>query len=385
MNPIVILGVTQILAWGSSFYIPAVLAGPIAAETGWPLAWIIGGASVGLLTAGLVSRGVGHAIHRLGGRPVLVTSSLLFALGLTILSQAHHLAVFYIAWVVLGLGMGAGLYDAAFSTLGRIFGDAARRPITLLTLWGGFASTVAWPISAYLSDAVGWRYTCLFYVAAHLVLGLPLHIFALPREGRLPAPLPAASDAASARAPARGGLFLVLATAITLGAALVSITHIHLLTILQAQGVALAAAVALGALVGPSQVGARVIEMVLGSRYHPIWTLAASSAAMAAGLALLWLAPAIVVVAIVVYGGGVGIQSIARGTVPLAIYGKERYALIIGRIAMPALIVQAIAPTLAALLIDAAGVPATLGVLTGIAMTTIVLVIAVRWLARPAT
>ncbi len=181
MSPVSVLGICQILGWGSSFYLPAVLAHPIAADLGVPFSWVIGGASLGLLVAGLASRQIGKIIHRHGGRRVLIASSLLFALGLTTLALADNLGVFYLAWAIIGLGMGSGLYDAAFSTLGNIYGDAARHPITALTLWGGFASTVCWPITAYLSETVGWRDACLVYAAIHLLVGLPIYAFALPR------------------------------------------------------------------------------------------------------------------------------------------------------------------------------------------------------------
>jgi len=142
------LGVVQIFAWGSSYYLLAVLAAPIAADTGWPLAWIVGALSLGLLAAGIVSPRVGDAIGQHGGRPVLAAACLLLAAGLVMLAAAPSLWVFVAGWVVLGLGMGAGLYDAAFATLGGYYGHSARSAITTLTLWGGFASTVCWPLSA---------------------------------------------------------------------------------------------------------------------------------------------------------------------------------------------------------------------------------------------
>ena len=174
----------------------------------------------------------------------------------------------------------------------------------------------------------------------------------------------------------------MLATAITVGSALVSITGIHLLTMLQAQDIALATAVAFGALIGPSQVGARVVEILFGNRYHPVWTLGASTILMTAGLALLSSTPAIAAVAIVIYGSGVGIQSIARGTVPLVLYGKDRYALVIGRLAMCALIAQSVSPTLTAMLFEAIGVTDTLHILTALAATNIALVAVLGRLSR---
>ena len=177
------LGIIQILAWGSSYYLLAVLAGPIAADTGWPYAWVIGGVSLGLLVAGLVSLRVGRAIEEYGGRPVLAAGAVLLAAGLAMLAAAPSVPIYLGAWLVLGAGMGAGLYDAAFSTLGRLYGAEARSAITALTLWGGFASTVCWPLSAWLVETVGWRGACLAYAGLHLAVTLPLALFALPREG----------------------------------------------------------------------------------------------------------------------------------------------------------------------------------------------------------
>ena len=382
MSPVTILGICQILGWGSSFYLLAVLAKPIAEETGWSFSWVVGGVSVGLLVAGLVSRHVGRAIHRHGGRPILIGSSLLLAMGLAVLSQASNFAIYVLAWAIIGLGMGSGLYDAAFSTLGRLYGDAARRPITALTLWGGFASTVCWPLSAYLAESIGWRETCLVYTALHLLIGLPLHAFAVPRELRASdRAKPASTDAPAAPTAPRvrsTWLFPVLASLITAGSAIVSIIGVHLLTILQARDLTLATAVALGTLVGPSQVGARVVEILFGNRYHPIWTMAASAVLMAAGLAVLSASIPLVAFGLIVYASGVGIQSIARGTLPLALYGQTGYAVVMGRLAMPALIAQSISPTLAAMLLQAAGVSATLATLTGIAAANIAMV-ALLW------
>src|SRR3546814_8380718 len=127
----------MILAWGSSFYLLAVLAGPIAADTGWPLSWIVGALSIGFLTSGLVSPQVGRAIERWGGRPVLAFGAVVMSLGLFALALAPSLPIYVAAWMVLGIGMGAGLYDPAMATLGRLYGQQSRRPIPLLTLFGG--------------------------------------------------------------------------------------------------------------------------------------------------------------------------------------------------------------------------------------------------------
>ena len=202
-----VLGIGQVLVWGSSYYLPAVLAKPVADATGWPLSWVIGGLSLGLLVSGLVSPKVGDLIERYGGRPVLMASAALLAAGLLTLAMAPNLVVFTLGWLVIGAAMGAGLYDPAFATIGRLYGQGARAVITSLTLIGGFASTVCWPLSALLLEHLGWRGTCLAYAAVNLFLVLPLYRFGLPAEPRhiaRPAPAPRDPAPSPRRPPPRG-------------------------------------------------------------------------------------------------------------------------------------------------------------------------------------
>ncbi|WFT83487.1 MFS transporter [Methylobacterium sp. CB376] len=376
------LGVVQILTWGTSYYLLTVLAPPIAAETGWPLPWIVGSLSAGLLVSGLVSPRVGRAIGRSGGRPVLALAILVLALGLTVIGLAPSLPVFFAGWLILGAGMGGGLYDAAFATLGRLYGAGARPAISALTLWGGFASTVCWPLSAVLVAQLGWRGTCLAYAGLLLALALPLVLLVIPA----PPPLPetaAAPAGSAALAPGERRAFLCLAGILTLGGATTAIVSVHLLTLLQARGASLAAAVALGAVVGPAQVGARVIEMANRGRHHPIWTLTAAMGLIAAGLVLLAFGVAWPALALVLYGAGNGVYSIARGTLPLALFGPLRYAPLVGRLARPNLVAQALAPSAGAFVLAAAGAQAALALLTGLALANLVLVAAL-WRERRA-
>lgn len=192
-----VLGVTQIMAWGSSYYLPAVIAPRVAADTGWPLGWVVGGLSLGLLVAGLISPRVGSSIERRGGRRVLAFSAVAIGVGQIGLAAAPNLVAYIIAWLVIGLGVGAGLYDAAFATLGRLYGYGARSAITTLTLFGSFASTVCWPISAFLMAEVGWRGACLSYAAVQLLIALPLYLFVLPRAAEEATAKPAQKDPAA--------------------------------------------------------------------------------------------------------------------------------------------------------------------------------------------
>jgi MFS family permease len=378
-----VLGVAQILAWGSSYYLLAVLAQPIAGSTGWPLAWVVSGLSLGLLTAGLVSPRVGDSIERHGGRPVLAASAALLALGLVGLALAPSLLIYVASWLVLGAGMGAGLYDAAFATLGRLYGQRAPTAIATLTLFGGLASTVCWPLSAVLVSEFGWRGACLIYAGIHLAVVLPLYMYALPSEPRRHAATsaPGGDQMHKGRGmgPVPAGsmpLFMLLAATITVSSMISTVVSVHLLSILRARDIALAAAVALGAVVGPSQVGARAIEMLISRCHHPIWTMVASTLFVAFGVGALWGGLPIISAALVFYGAGIGIESIARGTLPLALFGEERYPAIMGRIAMPSLIAQAVSPSLGALLMERFDPSGTLAALFATAILDVLLVIA---------
>lgn len=376
------LGILQILSWGSSFYLLGVLAAPIAGDTQWPLGFVVGGVSAALLVAGPVAPVVGRAIQLHGGRPVLAASSLLLAGGLALLAVSPNLVVYFVAWAVIGAGMGAGLYDPAFSTLGRLYGTAARPMITAVTLFGGFASTVAWPLTAWLLAHLGWRGACLVFACLHLGLGLPAYLLLLPRQlPPLVAPDGLRPSGAGELPPERDRVaLLLLGSIVTVSAATLALVSMHLLTLLQARGMDLAAAVALGALVGPSQVAARVIELTIGGRYHPIWMMFGGSLMVAAGMLLLWTGVPLPAAALVAYGAGNGIASIVRGTVPLVLFGPVRYARLMGQLGLPVLLAMAAAPTVGAFLVEHGGAPLTFGFMTALSVVNVGLVLMLaRW------
>ena len=372
------LGAVQILAWGTSFYIPAVFAVPIVADTGWSLGIVISGTSIGLLVAGLISPQVGRLIDHHGGRPVLTASSLLFSAGLTGLGLAPNVAFYLIAWMVIGLGMGTGTYDAVFAALGQRYGREARGPITNLTLFGGFASTVCWPLSTLMIEHTGWRTACLIYAALHVLVALPLQAAVTGRRST-------SSDAGGNAEPAPTGppeepvrnerlMFALVAAVLSVAAGIGSIVIVHFMIFLQAKGVTEAAAVSYGTLFGPAQVAARVIERLFGARYHPVWTMIASCVLMALGLGLLAGGFPFLVLTILIYGAGYGISWIGRGTLPLALFGPVRFPRLMGKIAFPSLIVQALAPSAGAVLIERFGADTTIGLLTGLTLINVVLI-----------
>jgi hypothetical protein len=378
------LGFTTLLGYGSSYYLPAILAAPISADTGWPLHWVVGGLSIGLLAGGIAAPRIGRAVDQHGGRRILSIGSLLLAAGLLGLGLAMSLTTYLLAWCVIGLGMGAGLYDAAFAAMGGWYRDKARTPITVVTLFGGLASTVCWPLSAYLVATLGWRSTCFAYAAMHLLIALPLHAWLLPganRERFAESHVPLAEGKTTA-VPVPGSRslqFLLVAAVLALAATITSIVSVHLLTVLQTRGHTLAAAVAIGTLIGPSQIIGRAVELAWGRMLHPIGSGLISAALMAGGVAGLTFDLGAAALAVAIYAAGAGVSFVVRGTLPLALFGPRDYGSLMGRLGLPSLVAQALAPWLATIVLARAGADALLGALF---VMSIAHVGVIAWLQR---
>jgi MFS family permease len=370
-----VLGVTQILAWGTVFYPPVLMVPLIAQERGFSLTVAMGGFSAGLLAAGLVSPSVGGMIDRYGGHRVMPFGSLAGALGLALLVAASHPLAYYAAWMVLGAAMAGSLYDPAFATLGRIFGARARAPITALTLAGGFASTVSWPATYVLLQSFGWKGTYLFYAGLLAFVAAPLHAFLLPRT-RAEAEVRPAEGAPPPPPvrPARGAVFLLLLAAFASYAFIPSGLSAHLLAIFQRAGIDPGTAVIIGMLFGPAQVAARLCEFIFARNVHPLVMVRFSVGLLVASFALLGLfgfsAPAAAAFALM-FGAANGLVTIARGAVPLALFGPTGYGRIIGRLARAALIVTAVAPVVIAFVAERASDPAALAVAAAFAVVSL--------------
>ena len=361
---VIALGVAQTLAWGSTYYLPAILANSMAAELGFGTPWIFVAFSAGLLASAFLGPTAGRLIDVHGGRRVLPVSNVVMAAGLALLGATTGMASLFAAWLIIGIGTSAGLYEAAFATLAGIYGRDARRSITGITLIAGFASTVCWPLSAYMDVTIGWRATCFVWAAAHLVIGLPINA-SLP-----PGRSPERKGEVAAEAVDRGRLLVMIGLAFVFAAAWFCSTAMaaHLPRVLQESGASLAAAVAAAALVGPAQVGARVLEFWLMRQVHPIVSARIASLAHpvgAAGLIAIG-APAASPFA-VIHGAGNGVMTIASGALPLALFGPGGYGLRQGMLMAPARVISASAPFLFDLLLARYGtaslaVTAALGV-----------------------
>jgi predicted MFS family arabinose efflux permease len=347
------LGTTQTLAWASSYYLPAILADPIAHELGVSSNYIFAVFSASLVIAAVLGPRIGRTIDLLGGRPVLCTSNLTMAAGLALLGLTTSVPLLALAWLLLGIGMGCGLYDAAFAALGRIYGDAARRPITGITLFAGFASTVGWPLTALGLQAIGWRNTCFAWAMAHILLGLPLNFFMLPAVKGVKA-LAAAS--LKPHIPIDRNMVL-LAFAFAAAWSVTGAMAAHMPRILETGGATSMQAVAAGALFGPAQVVARIVEASLLSRYHPLLSTRLACLMHPIGAAIFAAIGGAASGAFAIFFGlGNGILTIARGTLPLAIFGPKNYGYRLGLIGAPARMAQALAPLAFGFLIDAMGI-----------------------------
>ena len=352
------LGTAQTLAWASSYYLPAILANQMAADMGLGTPWIFIAFSCGLLISGFIGPLSGRLIDRHGGHLVLPASNAVFAVALVSMGMATGPVSLIASWLLMGVAMSGGLYEAAFSTLARIYGPDARRAITGITLIAGFASTIGWPLTAWLQSAYGWKSACIAWAIAHLVICLPLNLS-----------LPAGQHRASSAAPASGApatrqtRWMMAALAFVFAGTWFGSTAMaaHLPRVLQEAGATLPAAIAAAALVGPAQVAARVLEFWMMRHVQPLTSAQVASLAHPAGAGILLAvgAPAAPVFT-VVHGAGNGVMTIANGTLPLHLFGAGGYGLRQGLLMMPARFLQAGAPFIFDLLLTRFGTAALL-------------------------
>ncbi|MBX3636322.1 MAG: MFS transporter [Rubrivivax sp.] len=376
------MGTAQTLAWASSYYLPAMLAAPMARDLGVATPTIFAVFSMALILSALVGPAAGRLIDHHGGRPLLIATNVVFAAALALLGSAEGLWTLIAAWVLMGLAMGAGLYEAAFAALVRLYGSHSRNAITGITLLAGFASTVGWPLSAWLETQVGWRGACYTWAALHLLLGLPLNAW-LPRaaapgsvsqEAAAEEAVGAASSASPTAAPPPRLRFSRDVTAALLSMVFMLTWFVstamaaHLPTLMQAAGGTLALAVVAGALIGPAQVAGRLFEFGVLRRVSPLTVARGATLTHPLGALALWAlgAPVAAAAFAILHGLGNGILTIAKGTLPLSLFGPAGYGARQGWIALPGRALQGLAPWLFGLALErwgagALGLSASLG------------------------
>jgi MFS family permease len=373
------LGTAQTLAWASSYYLVAMLAAPMAREFDLGTPSVYAAFSLALVVSAAVGPAAGRLIDRLGGRPVLMATNGLFALGLVALGLAQGPWSLFAAWALLGVAMGSGLYESAFAALVRLYGQGARNPITGITLIAGFASTVGWPLTAWLETQLGWRGACMAWAGLHLLVGLPLNAW-LPGSAAAATGAVAADAAPAATAeappplphPGRTAALLAFVFAATWFVSTSMATHLPVL--MQAAGTSLAVAVGVGALIGPAQVAGRLLEFGFLRRVHPLLSARLAAVLHPLGaVALLLAGPAVAPLFALMHGAGNGMMTIAKGTLPLVLFGAAGYGARQGWMMMPARVAQAAAPFLFGLVLAhgpavALGLTASLGAASTIAL-----------------
>jgi predicted MFS family arabinose efflux permease len=347
------LGVAQIISWGTLFYSIAVLGDAMRGELGISATWLFGAFTVGLLLSGIVSPAVGRLVDARGGRFVLSWGSIVGALALATLALARDYATLFVGWALAGVAMAACLYDPAFATLHQLTGATYRRAVTALTLFGGFASTVFWPLSQWLLDGIGWRGALWVYAALHVAVCLPLHAWFVPPHAGGVADAPdrnaqtTIAPAAEAPRAASGAAYHALAWAFAAAAFLSATLSAHLIALLKSAGLTPGDAVLVSSLIGPMQVAGRIAEFSFARRLSALSVGALAFVLMTAALTCLVLVDglsAIAFVFAVLYGWSNGIMTIVRGTVPAALFGHRNYGALLGRLALPAFLAKAVAP-----------------------------------------
>lgn len=348
------IGVAQALAWASSFYLPSVLSREIAPDLSLTPSWIFGALSIGLAISALLAARVGHYIDLHGGRRVLCASNLILAFGLVLFASARGVTSLFMSWLVLGIGMAAGLYEPAFSALTHLYGRDSRGPMTGVTLIAGFASTVGWPTSAYLSHLFGWRGACLGWAALNVCVALPLNAWALRASQ---AAVPSRRMEARTSTTSAYDYRMLLLGIMFMASGIVSTgVASNMPDLLRASGAGNTAAIAAASFMGPAQVVARILEYSARRWVDPLLSarVALSLHPLGAAVLAIFGAPAVGSFS-VIHGAGNGILTIAKGTLPLALFGPQGYGARIGRLSAPARIGQAAAPFIVGVLIERVG------------------------------
>ena len=357
IGTIVALGTAQTIAWASSYYMPAILAAPIARDLGVTSTVVFGSLSGALVIAGLIGPRVGHAIDTFGGGACLPLPTWASRSDCCCFPPPPGRRFLIAAWIALGLGMGLGLYEAAFATLTRIYGSAARRPITGITLIAGFASTVGWPFTSWLDAHFGWRIACQIWAGIHIVLALPLNL-ALPRAANLVT----TEVGDEAQAPnGQSETFQMAAVAYVFAATgfVSSGMSAIMPALLVLLGATPSAALFAGMLIGPSQVGARILEAGWLTKYHPLLSARLATLTNPFGVVSLAIGgPGFSPLFAIFYGAGNGILTIARGTLPLALFGPRGFGRRVGMISLPARAAGAFAPLAIGMMFETIGVGA---------------------------
>lgn len=363
---VIALALGNVVAWGTTFNVPAVLWRDIARDLDTTKELVFAGPTVMLLVAALVAPRLGAGMDARGARPYLLGSSMVTALGLLISALSQHVLVFLLAWVAFGIAMALGFSNAVFVAVAQATGERARRIMGLVTVLSAASATISWPSGVLLGEAIGWRGTLLVYVLVNLLITLPVHAMMVPRQGgatvRLQPDVPARFRPLPA---ARWRIAAVLfAIATGLQGAVSWGLYLHFITIFEALGHSSTFALVMGSLIGPASMAARLMEVLFASRYSAVAVGFAGMVGMLASLVLFLAAGGHVlggVAVAILYGSSTGVVALTRATIPLELFGPERYGSILGRLSLPQNVAYAASPVVLAALMTWGGPGLLLG------------------------
>ncbi len=342
------LGLTQTLGYASSYYLPAVLAVPMSQSVGISFQqYFLFLAAASMISAFLGPR-LGKLIDHYGGRMVLPLSSLVFAIGLVVMSAASDPWTLLLAWLILGFAMAAGLYDAAFAAVVEIQGEHSRQTIAGITLIAGFASTIGWPLTAWITETSSWQQALLFWAAVHIVIGLPLHL-ALPGYQKSARRERRAVRHAGSVEMVRGSMTLIILMGLlfALGGFIQVALGTHLPKLLESGGTPATIALIAATLLGPGQVLARILQVVLPNLFTPVRVAVAALTLHPLGvLAWIMLGQQGIFLFVFLHGMGSGFLTVAGGVLPLYIFGSQNYGQRQGYIMAASKVLLAFAPLL---------------------------------------
>ena len=349
---VTVVGAAQVISHAGAYYLPAVMAVPASIELSISSATVYAGLSLALAVSGLAGPTAGKLVDRFGGRPVLIASNLLLATGLSLLALTQGLGLLLLAYAVLGLGMATGMFEVAFAAIVRIFGKKSHNALVGVTMVAGFASVAGWTISVFVEARYGWRGVCWFWAAMNVLVALPLNML-IPRASDSADPTsPVESHNQTAQTstvvhdPKREKYITVLLAFVFASSGFISMGMMsHLPRLLEGVGVPLLVAFSIGALVGPAQITGRILDFTFLRRLHPLIGTRIAALAHPLGIAaLVVLGAPFAALFVILHGLGNGILIIARGTLPLALFGPQGFGRRQGWLTMPAKFAQAIAP-----------------------------------------
>jgi MFS family permease len=383
------LGFTQIVGWGTVYLMPSVLGRHIQNDLDVSSELVFAGITVMFGVGAVCSPAVGRIVDRIGARSVMTVGSIFYALALAALAMSQGPISYLACWAVLGVASGLALSTPSSIAMVQVAGPAARRAISVLTIIGGLASTVFWPLTGALDAAMGWRQTLLIYAAIHLLACAPIHFLVLPRRPPVHPPSPGPTVASAEIAPADvSRVYRLLSISLACGAFVFTGVQVHMIEILRGLGHPPAVALLLASLIGPAQIGIRFFELVFGHRYSIMRSAVMGSAMLPVGIGLALIAGdgfAVALVFIVAYGISNGLKAVQRATLPLALFGRAKFGAYMGRLAVPQGIVSASSPPVMAAVMSQFGIPAALWLTLGAATVALVAMILLARQARAIT